>query len=357
MSYPIEALDFQKDFPEFSRLFKVIYDGKEPCRSMYEWLFVKNVFNREGHFLHVAKDGAKVVASDCLLPVPVIINGNQYNAAWSIRTMTDPEYQRRGIFRALTNHNIEAARRQGIDLILGFANNNSYPGYVKFGWEVLFERTASYRPLNLEKALTKKLRLPGLAKLANEGYRRYDHRKLQANSHRHTGWFRFTNSTQAPPETDSLWAKMHNFAPIMVARHHKYCDWRYNQRPNHKYKFITAYQGAEPAGLLIWRMLKNGSALLVDYVGPRSKDLIVALANQALIQARNNGANLMLESTGPYFRAELKTLGFRDLGRPLQNNHFIALRLNEKLDSKILGSEENWFFSYGDSEFDLDAGF
>ena len=127
MKYPISQLDFERDFASFVDLSRAIYGDKAVTdEAMFRWLFERTSTTPGSHFFHVAKDGDRVVASDCLMPVPIQIEGKHYLAAWSIKTMTHPDYQRQGIFRAMTEHNIARARGIGHRRHPGLCQFNSY---------------------------------------------------------------------------------------------------------------------------------------------------------------------------------------------------------------------------------------
>lgn len=353
MKYPITPLDFARDFDSFVQLSRAIYgDNAVTDQDMYRWLAPGNIYNPGGqHLFHVAKDGDKVVASDCLQPAPLIIKGKRYLAAWSIKTMTHPDYRRQGIFTAMTQFNIAKARETGVDVILGFANANSFPGYKKFGWDVLFERRAVLRPLDIREPLRRKIKLNVAATLLNSGFRAWDSLR-RGRTKIHT----ISHHNQVPQESQALWPAMEEDFPVLVERVWSYLDWRYNQRPRHDYQALLAKKKNKPAGLLIYRFrAANSSCILVDYVGPADLavicDLMLALAEISL----KHNIRYIISSSGETFDTLLeKKLHFRRLAAPMANNMFIACILNPQLDRDALAETANWFYSYGDSELDID---
>lgn len=64
----------------------------------------------------------------------------------AVDTATHPDFQRRGIFRRLTEEAIEEARDQGVDLIFNTPNDKSGPGYLKMGWVEVGKIGALVRP-------------------------------------------------------------------------------------------------------------------------------------------------------------------------------------------------------------------
>lgn len=354
MKYPITPLDFDRDFPSFVQLSKAIYgESAVTDQEMYRWLAEENTYNPgRQHLFHIAKDGDKVVASDCLQPVPLVVGGNRYLAAWSIKTMTHPDYQRQGIFTAITKFNIARAREKGIDVILGFANANSFPGYKKFGWDILFERRAVLRPLDIREALRRRLHIGFAATVLNQGFRLWDSLRRSKVS----GRYSISLHNQVPSAARALWPAMQEDFPLLVERDWDYLNWRYNRRPRHDYQVLLAAKGEETAGLLVYRFRQdNSSCILVDYVGRKDetviKDLILTLVDQSV----QNNARHIISSCGETFDTLLvRKLHFRHLAAPMANNMFIACILNPRLRLDALAKAANWFYSYGDSELDID---
>lgn len=357
MKYPITQLDFDRDFPSFVDLSHAIYGDKAVTdENMYRWLFEKNIYNPHGvHFFHVAKDGNKVIASDCLMPVPLVVKGKDYLAAWSIKTMTHPEYQRQGIFRAMTEHNIAQAREQGIDVILGFANSNSYPGYKKFGWDVLVERRAVIRPLDIKGSLAKKKILGSLAGVGNALYRTLDRRRLAALVSKANN-FHTEIYASAPEPSQEVWPQMQAAIPVLIQRNHRYIDWRYNRRPKQDYKFVVAKTGDKGQAMLVFRHnYSNESCVIIDYIGTPHSEALPALMYKTIRHCLEHNLRYIINSSGSVFDNYLNDhLGFKYLTAPLANNMFIACRLNPAIDLGTLQLEPNWFYSYGDSELDID---
>lgn len=59
------------------------------------------------------------------------------SAVRAVDTATHPEYRGRGIFRELTLHALEALRQDRIAFVFNTPNDQSRPGYLKMGWQVL----------------------------------------------------------------------------------------------------------------------------------------------------------------------------------------------------------------------------
>jgi GNAT superfamily N-acetyltransferase len=70
-----------------------------------------------------------------VFPCMVEFGNETYLSAQSGDTMTHPTHQGKGLFTALALKTYELCREEGIHLVFGFPNQNSYPGFVKkLGW-------------------------------------------------------------------------------------------------------------------------------------------------------------------------------------------------------------------------------
>jgi hypothetical protein len=78
--------------------------------------------------------------------------GARMRAVRAVDTATHPDFQGRGIFTALTRHALEELESAGIDFVFNTPNDQSRPGYLKMGWEVVGRVPVWVRPLGLRGA-------------------------------------------------------------------------------------------------------------------------------------------------------------------------------------------------------------
>lgn len=353
MEYQFEPMNFQRDFAGLVELSRAVYGSRAVSdEALYQWLFVENIFNpQRTHLFHVARYKGRVIASDGLLPVPLFIAGKEYLAAWSVKTMTHPDYRRRGLFRNLTEYSLQRGKALGIQVVLGFANASSYPGYEKFGWMPLLERQAVLRPLDIKKSLTRRIFLKPVAAIGNTLYQQWDGKRIAALS-KQIDSIQTVILPAAPPSVDDLWARMKGDFTVLVGRSYPYLRWRYNQRPGQDYRFVIAYRGKITLAMLVFRITDRGCCLIVDYLGPAKSPALPALLHKTIHHCQGKVRHILC-SSGSLFDGHLSQFGFRPLSAPLANNMFIACPL-ANLDLTPLMGSENWFFSYGDSELDID---
>lgn len=83
-------------------------------------------------------------------------DGRIRRAVRAVDTATHPDAQGRGVFTRLTLHGIDELRADGVDFVFNTPNDQSRPGYLKMGWQIIGRPPVRVRPRGLR----------GLARLA-----------------------------------------------------------------------------------------------------------------------------------------------------------------------------------------------
>lgn len=109
------------------------WDDDPRFRDLYRWKHIDNVFGPS--FGWVATDAERIVGVRLFMRWNFVRGGETLRAVRAVDTATDPEYQGRGLFTALTMHGLEEIGAQGIDFVFNTPNGQSKPGYLKMGWK------------------------------------------------------------------------------------------------------------------------------------------------------------------------------------------------------------------------------
>jgi GNAT superfamily N-acetyltransferase len=75
--------------------------------------------------------GHELAAHYVTIPVQFEISGRATNGLLSLNTATRPEHQGKGLFTSLANKTYDRARDLGYEFVIGVANQNSTPGFLK----------------------------------------------------------------------------------------------------------------------------------------------------------------------------------------------------------------------------------
>lgn len=79
-----------------------------------------------------AFDGEKMVAHYVCVTKKMIIDNQVVDGLLSMDTVTHPDYRGRGLFKTLAKMTYDYAREHGFKFVIGVANANSFPGFMKY---------------------------------------------------------------------------------------------------------------------------------------------------------------------------------------------------------------------------------
>ena len=128
--------------------------------TLYAWKHEENAFGASPAW--VACDGDRIAAFRALMRWEFARGDDLVQAVRAVDTATHPGYQGRGIFTRLTLHGIDELRTTGLPtprgdepvaFVFNTPNEQSRPGYLKMGWQVVGRPPTSFRPRTLGAAV------------------------------------------------------------------------------------------------------------------------------------------------------------------------------------------------------------
>lgn len=355
----IRRIDYEKDFDALVKLHKKMLGEKNnSSKDMYKWSTIHNTANNVGDILVFIKD-EKLVASYGIMPIKLKLSNNTYTGAYTFKLVTEADYMRQGIFSKLNQEAINISKKEGLDIFLVVANEDSKKAYERLGWTLLFERKTLiksidmynfYRKTNDEeesKKLNEKFKLENNIKIKEiEGYRK-----------------EFLTESEfgkiiSSKNMENFFIKIQNNTTNQVTRSSSYIRHRYLERPDKQYNFIILKNlEDEVCALASLRMSKAGNYnfLLVSEFLALDEESIDALnqeiTNYAIL---NNLLYIMLSKTNSNNAVQiLLNNGFK-INPPPKSRFVMGYSLNDKLDINNLTGEENWELSFGDADLELD---
>ena len=76
--------------------------------------------------------GEELVAHYACIPYKMEIEGRIVTGLFDMATVTHPDHRGKGLFKKLAKTTYDYAKEQGFEFVLGVANANSFPGYMKY---------------------------------------------------------------------------------------------------------------------------------------------------------------------------------------------------------------------------------
>lgn len=109
-------------------------------RTEFDWLYKHkdNPLAKQYNVFGALYDG-KLVGINGFMPMLFKINDIEINAMQSCDTAIDENFRGLGIFTKIVSYAEQEFKKQNIDVMIGFPNHNSYPGFIKMGWIHLFD--------------------------------------------------------------------------------------------------------------------------------------------------------------------------------------------------------------------------
>ncbi len=113
--------------------------------ELFSWKHLDNPFGRS--IIMVAEADDRIVGLRAFMRWELDHPSGRLRCVRAVDTATHPDYQRRGIFRLLTEHAVDLARADGVDLIFNTPNPQSGAGYLSMGWQEVGHIGVLARPL------------------------------------------------------------------------------------------------------------------------------------------------------------------------------------------------------------------
>jgi len=309
------------DEQDIAELFKVVFDRKLDLR-FWNWRFAENP--RGKGIICLMFDNQKLVGHYAVTPTPLWVKGKVYRAAFSMTTMTHPDYCGRGIFSQLASEVYGCCKAKGIKFVFGFPNENSYHGFTqKLGWHG-FGRVKGWAIEEIPTHLA--------------GEHGFTYEELQSCDER----------------VDDLWARARESNNIIVPRTADFFNWRYFHKPDGEY---TIYGINDDDGVLqgllvlkVFRDRDETTGHIIDILAPDQLDIHQAILRKATeFFAENEVASITCWiPCGSPIAAQLQAIGFFKREWPTYSGAKVLD--NTSVDISFVANPRHWSFTMGDSD-------
>lgn len=310
----------QDDNLGLAKLFRIVFHF-ERGEAHYHWKFLDNPDGPP--VIAVAEDEGQLVGQYELWPTRLRIGSNVVLGAQSLDTMTHPDYRGQGMFTVLAENCMQFAAGRGIEVLYGFPNESSYPGFVrKLDWDCTGNIPLWVRPL----CPSAHHRIPRWAgPFADLGAKILP--KGRCGSFRIEG---------APPDSHSLETLLTEWRALVgrcrVERTVDRYLWRFSPASGSQYRWVCAYKGDCLLSVAVWGVeIRNGNAVLAEVLG-QDPAAVEAVVSASVRQAMQSSSPIMLAASSlGGVRQALKRTGFIHHGGDLP----LIVR---KLTSRTLGA-------------------
>ncbi len=140
----------EADLPGILELARASLDWDDDDRhdAFFAWKHLENPVGPSP--MWVADGGGSIVAFRTFLRWEWCRpDGSIASAVRAVDTATHPDHQGRGLFTALTMGALDELTAEGVDFVFNTPNEQSRPGYLKMGWQVIGRPPVRVRPRGL----------------------------------------------------------------------------------------------------------------------------------------------------------------------------------------------------------------
>lgn len=134
MDYEIRQLHFDDGDVSLQKvvdLQNLVYEGKHTFKTEgFRKRYLDNPLGKVISFN--AFYGEELVAHYACIPYAMSIGGRKSVGLFDMATVTHPAHRGKGLFKKLAKTTYDFAKEQGFEFVLGVANANSFPGYMKY---------------------------------------------------------------------------------------------------------------------------------------------------------------------------------------------------------------------------------
>lgn len=134
MEYEIKQLYFDDgeiSMQKVVNLQNIVYEGKHVFDSQgFKQWYLENPMGKVISFN--AFLGDELVAHYACVPYKMEIGGRIVTGLLDMATVTHPNHRGKGLFKKLAQTTYDYAKEKGFEFVLGVANANSFPGYMKY---------------------------------------------------------------------------------------------------------------------------------------------------------------------------------------------------------------------------------
>jgi GNAT superfamily N-acetyltransferase len=344
---PFESEDRLK----IATLYESVHEDRPFRTAEWEWLFA-DAASSHG-YIWVADHDGSLAGQYATIPARMKIGDKVEDVALSLDTMTHPAFRKQGIFVSLAKSVYEELRSNGVKLVYGFPNDQSFHAFVKYlDFFVLEELPAMMRPLDASGLLLQRSWNGALASIigkpAQSVFDLFFAKTVKADD------IDIRAADSFPEGVDDLFDELSGQFENLIVRDHSYLRWRYDLNPRHTYDRFLGYRDNRLAGYCVATRTTRREinvGLIVDlFASPGDQDLAAALVARAIqrFEEQNTAAAVcLLTSRSPFVRT-LKRAGFL---LPARRFPFI-IRLNSgDIPPEAVRDVSRWHITFGDGDF------
>jgi GNAT superfamily N-acetyltransferase len=347
----IKVVKHEDEIEQLVELFRLSF-GRKVSEKFWEWKYMNNPSASSLPGVIVACDGGKIVGARPFLPTGLWVSNERILAAQHCDTMVHPEFRNQGLFNRMGEYALHYLKEHDYALSFGFPGPMSRVGFLRQGYRVVVPTEIMFRPINYQRIFSKKLKRDRWGRVL--GYfcdKVIVHKKRPVPK----ADIEVKIFDSYVPELEAI-ESLRKTTVIDYVRREKNLRWRFDQHPEHKYRYISAKIEGTLCGYAVISVQEQANGLcygmVVDYlVKNEDPECFGALIEKAMAELAKTGCDLMMiwVFSEPGLQEELRLrFGFSSTSSFLYNRlidpgYFEALSLNDQAVRGVnIYDKSNW---------------
>ena len=312
------------------KVFNVDYDEK-----WWDTYYCKNPIDTTIQL--VALHNNIIIAHKSIVPIEFIYNKLRLVGGQSTNSATDPNFRRMGIFSKMNKIIENEAKLKNWDFLYSFAGPNSFPGYLKQGWESKGKIKRIIKIINIENCISKLNKGIIVNKLISASIKAYNSITYKKISNKKKCELLKVEKI----ELNDMKRNKNNICE--QNKTDEYIKWRYDNTIRNYDKYLININGIKAGYAIIRIAEKYGlkAGFILEYYLEEKKDEKYFINEIEKIFINKNVDFITLWR---YHKNDInwKMLGY--IKSPIFSTNIIYLKLNKKIDIK------KFAFQLGDTD-------
>jgi hypothetical protein len=323
-------------------LFNATFNGGRSL-DRWKWQFERNP--QGSPWIALAESGGELLGQYCMIHNHLSLGGREICAAQACDVIVRPDQRGKRWFIRLAESCYSQASVEGLKVVFGFPNRESFPGHVRsLGWERI-------TPLKeyLYRTSIKQLAGPFVDFFYSAVVGTLMRMRAIA-FRRSVDGGRIVTSSAIPGSVASLLEDVRNHEIFSVWKDLAYIKWRYEQHPEHRYVYHVLYVGEVAEGLIVSR--DTGTSIAICELLHRNKDVaqtVYLLSGAVRYHAKSAAERIeFFGHDDGFFDAVFARCGFST--RYSSGFIFSGRVFGDERLAKQFAAPQNWSVVYGDTD-------
>lgn len=333
----------------------------DSCCDIFNSVFSNNISHEAFWYKHygnpsrlsapllVEKIENDIIGMNGFMAAKFICDSKELYAAQSCDSAVLPQYRGQSVFSSIIKRAQNQLKDEGVDFLFGFPNQNSYPGFIKLGWQhnvdfcryflptdwyLLLRKKIGKKCARIIQGLFKQITLSRINRLASKPF---------------TGVIEISDRC---PFTEEDCMMINQCGAIMVKRSIDYYVWKLDKNPTKEFKYVVAREEGRLCGFIVYNVI-NDEVNIIDWFCVQNTNELVVMAKLIKfiidVGAKINIPLINIKSRDVLL---LKSLGFWNSSNIIMRRKMTPLVIyviNETYASKLY-RPENWLLRFIDSD-------